>query len=274
MTAFRRIKPIYGAAVYALGSLERALLIVETAAREPGLTVTEMAARVGTTKGTAFRHLSVLREWGYLSINDDKRYSLGPRLLELGYTAHDQLALPRVAIDKMRELRDHFNETVHLGVLIDGDVVHIETVPSTQALKMAAAVGERAFAHVSALGKCLLAWGPADRIDTLPDPLPQQSPKSLTTREDLLRDLAAVSARGYALDDEESGVGVRCAGAPIFGADGSVIAAISVSGPADRVTHDRVPAIAEELLSTAKHISERCGWSAYSTANSGLPRQE
>jgi DNA-binding IclR family transcriptional regulator len=263
MTAFRRTKPRECGAVYALGSLERALLIVETAAREPGLTVTEVAARVGTTKGTAFRHLSVLREWGYLSIDDDKRYSLGPRLLELGYTAHDQLALPRVAIDKMRELRDRFNETVHLGVLIDGDVVHIETVPSTQALKMAAAVGERALPHVSALGKCLLAWGPPDRLESLADPLPKQSPKSLITREDLQQDLEAVLNRGYALDDEESGVGVRCTGAPIFGANGSVIAAISVSGPADRITYDRVPAIARDLLDTAKQISERCGWSAH-----------
>ena len=262
MTEFRTAKPAVSSQ-YSLGSLERALLIVETVSREPGLTVTEISERVGTTKGTAFRHLAVLRDRGYLSVNAAKRYALGPRLLQLGYAAHEQLALARISIDDMRGLRDRFDETVHLGVLIDGDVVHIETVPSTQALKMAAALGERAWPHVSALGKCLLAWEPVERVEALvPQLLPKASEKSLETREQLLQDLHAVRERGYALDDEESGVGVRCTGVPIRGADGSVIAAISVSGPAERVLRDRVPVIAAELLAAANRISLRCGWTA------------
>lgn len=258
MTGFHNAKP---RGHYALGSLERALSILETLAEEPNLSATEVGERIGASKATVFRHLSVLRERGYLASDDAKRYALGPRLLQLGFVAHDQLSLPRVAIDVMRQLRDEFDETVHLGMLVDDDVVHIETVPSSQPLKMAAAIGERAWPHVSSLGKCLWAWRDIDSLRAeLPEILPAQSPKSLTTRAALLEDLIVVRQRGYALDDEESGIGIRCIGAPIRGPGGQVLAAMSISAPADRVTRERVPELSARLILAARDVSRECGW--------------
>lgn len=258
MTEFRIAKPQTD---YSLGSLERALGILHVLAEFPGLTLTEVLAHVGSTKGTVFRHLSALRAQGFVSVDSNKRYTLGPTLMQLGHVAHEQLELPKIASGPMRKIRDEFDETVHLGVLSAGSVVHIETMPSNQPLKMAAALGERAWPHDSSLGKCLLAWATADVVDAvIARGLPERTARTLTTPTALRDDLAAVRSRGYSLDDEESGIGVRCLGVPIRGADGLVIAAMSVSGPSDRVTYDAVPRIAARLIEQAAIVSTACGW--------------
>jgi len=246
---------------YAIGSLDRALLVIDTLAASPALTLTELVARVGASKGTVFRHLKVLEQHGYIVCGADKRYSLGPRLLQLGHIAHEQLALPKVALEPMTALRDRFEETVHLGVLIGDDVVHIESVASRQPLKMAAALGERTWPHVSALGKCMLAWQGEERVGELvAHGLPRLTAQTLVELPELAQDLRAVRGRGYSIDEEESNVGLRCVGAPVHGADGAVIAAMSVSGPSERITRERVPEIGAAVVAAAHEVSRRCGW--------------
>jgi IclR family transcriptional regulator, KDG regulon repressor len=246
---------------YAIGSLERALFVLDTLAAEPDLTLTDILARVGATKGTVFRHLKVLEQHGYVVAGPGKRYALGPRLMQLGHIAHEQLALPKVARVPMIGLRDRFNETVHLGVLIGDDVVHVESVPSTQPLKMAAALGERTWPHISALGKCLLAWSGEERLaKVVAHGLPRMTERTLVELEPLAGNLRDVRTHGYAIDDEESNIGLRCVGAPVHDAEGSVIAAMSVSGPTERITQQRVPEIAAAVVAAAREVSARCGW--------------
>jgi IclR family acetate operon transcriptional repressor len=135
-------------------------------------------------------------------------------------------------------------------------------VPSTHALKMASEVGERTLVHVSALGKCLIAWDGPERLDAvMAGPgLPGLSPRTLTTRAAFEEELATVRAQGYALDDEESLEGLRCVGAPVRGVGSSVIGAISVSGPVDRVSRDRLPQITASVVAAAERVSRQCGW--------------
>ena len=101
--------------IYSLGSLERALALLETLAEPPDLTLTDIAGALGVSEATALRHLRFFSAADVAADEASKRYVLGPRLLELGHHAGEQLALPRIARGPMTQLRDRFDETVHLG---------------------------------------------------------------------------------------------------------------------------------------------------------------
>lgn len=248
---------------YTVGALDRALGLLEALAVAPDQQLIGLAEQVGLNKATAFRHLKVLERRGYVTQDPaSKRYGLGPRLIELGFTAHGQLTLPRVAGSTMRALRDKYNETVHLGVLIGGEVVHVEALPSTHTLTMASSVGERSHVHATALGKCLVAWLDPAAIDSVlaSDGLAKHTASTITDPAELIDHLARVRAQGYAIDDGESSNGIRCLSAPIRGGHGDVIGAVSVSGPAERLTKRRVAGMRDEVLRSAEEISRRCGW--------------
>ena len=249
--------------VYEVGPLDRALDVLEKLAEAPEMTLVDLSRAVGLSKATVFRHLKVLGRRGYVTQDPDtKRYSLGYRLLDLGFHARTNLQLPRVGRTSMATLNATFNETVHLGVLMDSEVVHIAVIPSTHALKMASEVGERALVHVSSLGKCLIAWEGPQALDLLlaGPGLPPVSQRAITTRAAFEAELAKVRIQGFALDDQESLEGLRCVGAPIRAAGGAVVGAISMSGPADRVSEARLPEITEAVRRAAEQISQLCGF--------------
>lgn len=249
--------------LYEVGPLDRALDILACLEEAPDMSLVDLSVAVGLSKATVFRHLKVLARRGYVIQDPDtKRYALGYRLLSLGYHARTHMHLPKVARAGMADLSAAFNETIHLGVLMENEVVHIAVIPSTQRLKMASEVGERTLVHVSALGKCLIAWQAAQAVDALlaGPGLPEVSERSIRTRDVFDKELARVRSQGFAFDDEESLAGLRCVGAPIRTAGGEVIAAISLSGPIDRVSDARLPGMTKAVLSTAERISHLCGW--------------
>ncbi|GAA5001158.1 IclR family transcriptional regulator [Actinopolymorpha pittospori] len=251
------------ATTYEVGPLDRALDVLEKLAEATDMSLVELSAAVGLSKATVFRHLKVLARRGYVTQDPNtKRYSLGYRLLDLGFHARTNLQLPRVAHDAMAILSTSFNETVHLGVVMDNEVVHIAVIPSTHPLKMASEVGERTLVHVSALGKCLIAWEGPDALEALlaGPGLPAVSERTITTPAAFEAELARVRAQGFALDDQESLEGLRCVGAPVRAAGGAVVGAISLSGPVDRVSEARLPEITEAVRHAADQISRLCGW--------------
>ena len=255
------------AAAYRIGSLERALGVLEAIADAGQASLTNLAQRTGAPKSSLLRHLRVLEAAGYATMNPEtKRYALGARLIHLGYAARRQLGLVDVAAPPMRELRDRFDETVHLGVFSHGDVLHVAVMPSRQPLKMATPVGERTFAHVSALGKVLLAWGDEKAIEeTIADRgLPRLTDRTIVDRSELTRELESIRLRGWAIDDEESAIGLRCVGAPVRDASRQVAAALSVSAPATRLTKSAVKAVAPAVVRAADLISEQLGHQAHS----------
>jgi DNA-binding IclR family transcriptional regulator len=246
-----------------IAALDRGLSILEALAESPGLALTEIAARLDAPKGSIHRHLGVLERHGYVTRSPDtKRYALGPRLIHLGYSARRQLKLGTTAEPLMEALRDRFNETVHLAVFDDNQVTHVHAVVSRHPLKMDAAVGEPALAHVSALGKALMAWGPAGRVDDViaRRGLPRLTQHTLCTPEELESDLELSRDRGFTLDNEESAIGLRCVGAPVWGASGEVVAALSLSAPAQRLPLTAVDNVGPAVQETANAISHELGW--------------
>ena len=252
-----------GSSAGTIAALDRGLSILEELADTPGLGLSEMAERLGVPKGSLHRHLAVLERHGYVTRSSDtKRYVLGARLIHLGYSARRELKLGSAAEPFMEALRDRFNETVHLGVFDDDQVTHVHAAVSRHPLKMDAAVGEPTPAHVSSLGKAFLAWGPPELLAGViaHRGLPQFTNHTLATRAQLEAELERSRSRGFTLDDEESAIGLRCIGAPVWDADERVVAALSLSAPAQRLPLDAIDSVAPVVKDTADAISRELGW--------------
>ena len=248
---------------YRIGALERALEIVATVGDAEEISLGVLAARLGIPKGSLLRHLRVLENAGYVTMApESKLYSLGPALIHLGFMARQRLLVPELATPALRWLRDRYDESVHLGILSGPDVIHVAVAPSRQAIKMAVPVGERTFAHVSALGKAMMAWAPAGRLDEIiaERGLPRLTERTLTTAEALRAEFALIRERGWSMDDEESEHGLRCVGAPVRSEREDVVAAMSISAPASRMSREQVAAVAVVLRRVADHVSGRLGW--------------
>jgi IclR family acetate operon transcriptional repressor len=162
----------------------------------------------------------------------------------------------------MHHLLDMFRETVNLAILEDGKVVYLEILEGTQSIRMAARPGQRDYAHSTAIGKAMLAHAPAAELEGIVGRygLPSLTPSTITSLEQLQVELARVRKRGYSVDNIENERGVRCVGAPIFNHQGNGVAAISISGPADRISGSKIEMIGKELVNATRTISEQLGY--------------
>lgn len=220
-----------------------------------------LAKRLGLAKSTVHRLASTLLAEGMLEQNaEDGKYRLGLALFEVGALVRRKMDFTAEARPFLRMLMVKTGETVHLAVLDRGSVLYINTHESRQAIRMSSTVGTRAPVHSTAVGKALLAFQPVETIDrVVARGLPSSTANTLTDPRALRRELAAIRARGYAVDDEESEVGLRSIAAPIHNHSGDVVASISIAGPVHRMTKKALLGWSRELLEAADAISQRLG---------------
>jgi DNA-binding IclR family transcriptional regulator len=245
-------------------TIERAALILACfSAEEPHLTLAELASRLNLNQSTAYRYVSTLQDAGLLE-RDQRRggYRLGLRVIELSYVALNHIDVRKHALDEMDKLRDEFNLLVSLGVLFEGDVLHIAHSVPAHWPPWYTTVGRRAVAHCTSLGKVLLAalpWPAAlatvERFGWRP-----YTPKSIQDPERLERELALVRERGVAIDDEERNLGTMCVGAPVRDYSGQVVAALSVSGKLERLAGPDRDAVVGRVREAADRVSLRLGY--------------
>lgn len=256
-------QPDNEASRYTVQVLAKALDLLDLLARQGAMSLTQLCEELGQPKSSVFRYLVTLEEHGYVqrSQNGDT-YSLGLKLLELGRAVTNQFTVHEVALPFMRSLIEDFGETVNLAILESGRVVYIEILEGTHSIRMAARPGQRDFAHSTAIGKAILAYSPTSEAENVVKRhgLPTRTPATLTTLEGLRAELVHIRERGYAIDNIENELGVRCVAVPIFNHQSGPIAAISVSGPADRMHGAKVELIGEALLTATGAISQRLGY--------------
>jgi DNA-binding IclR family transcriptional regulator len=173
------------------------------------------------------------------------RYRIGNRLFEIASLAPIRLELREAALPFLQDLHQAAKITAQLGVLDGTRILVVEKITGHRAMPMLSQVGGLIPAYCSALGRAILAYSEPEVIDAvLAEPLPARTPRTLTSRIDILRELTAVPERGWAIDREEGVIGVSCVAAPIFGPLGDVVAALSVTGPSRLVWADRIgPAV-------------------------------
>jgi DNA-binding IclR family transcriptional regulator len=221
----------------------------------------ELARRLGLPKSVVHRLVSTLAAEGFLEPVAGGQYRLGVHLYELGSLVVHGIELREVAHPILQRLRNATNETVHLAILDGTEVVYIERMESQATLRLFSRLGTRMPAHATSSGKVILAFGPPETVDAvLANKLRRLGPRTITTRAGLLDALAKIREDGYAATVEESEVAVSSVGAPIFGYEGRVVAALSVAGPSPRLTPDLIPRVAKLTCDAAAEISRGMGY--------------
>jgi IclR family acetate operon transcriptional repressor len=243
-------------------SLARALAIINALARGEGLTRTDLAHTVGLPPSTVHRLLTTLEEERFVRFDRElSRWMIGVQAFIVGGAflhSRDVLALAR---PYLRQLVDESGETANLALEDEGQAVYMGQVESRQLVRAIAKPGGRVFLHSSGIGKAILAaMPPAEAAKILQKRgLPRFTDRTIDTPARLREQLAEIRARGYAVDDEEYAIGLRCVAASIFDENGAQVAAVSLSGPTARITPDRVPILGALVRAVADQISAEFG---------------
>ncbi|MEU2225619.1 IclR family transcriptional regulator [Streptomyces sp. NPDC018347] len=235
-------------------SLERAFDLLERMADAGGeVGLSELSAASGLPLPTIHRLMRTLVACGYVRQQANRRYALGPRLIRLGESASRLLgtwARPYLA-----RLVEETGETANMALLDGDEIVYVAQVPSKHSMRMFTEVGRRVLPHSTGVGKALLAGVPDAEVRALLSRtgMPAATEKTITTPEGFLAALAEVRQAGYAVDDNEQEIGVRCLAVSV--PDSPTAAAISISGPAGRVTETATERIVPVLQQVARELS-------------------
>lgn len=244
-------------------SVDRALDILELLAQHDGLGLSELSRQVGLNKTTVYRFLATLHDRGFVRQSPEtSKYSLGWKVVELSGWLLEGAELVAAANVPLKRLSEDTREAVHLGVLDEGEVVYVSKIDSVRPIRIASRIGARVPAHCTALGKCLLAYMPAEEaaaVLTRHPPVARTS-HTRTRPEDVLASLDEVRRDGYSLDLLENEEGIICIGAPAFDNSGALVAAVSISGPDFRFADEAVATTAPLVQRCARDISANLGF--------------
>ncbi len=217
----------------------------------------------GLHRSTTHRILMALEYNELIKQNPDtSRYFLGIKLFKLGHQAASQLNLREVSRPFLSRLMSETQETVHLAILDDDQVLYLDKVEGAHALRMPSRVGRHIPIYCASLGKAMLSCLDDHEVRKI---LRKQTVKPFTANtikngDQLLAELRLVRKRGFAVDNEEIEIGLRCVGAPIRDYTGCMVGAISVAAPSARLAEKRIPTIGRRVMVIAGEISEKLGY--------------
>ncbi|HEY3579347.1 MAG TPA: IclR family transcriptional regulator [Pyrinomonadaceae bacterium] len=244
-------------------SVERALSILELlASRNHGLSTSEISRAAKVPKSSTSYLLRTLVGRGYVHRDlETGQHTLGIRVLSLGGQAMQGMALRELAMPHLRQIVETTRLGSHLAILDHGEAVYIERIESPGFIKMDIWNGRRVAPQVTAVGKALICQLSREEVQEIAGlhPVRPVSARTIVTLPHLLEDLAAIRRRGYAIDDEEHAVGVRCVAAPVFAATGEVVAAIGVSGTVSQMNDDHLHSFGKIVQTIALKLSAQLG---------------
>jgi DNA-binding IclR family transcriptional regulator len=249
---------------YKVQVLDRALAALAALSNSASdCSLAELCPALGLHKSTAHRLMMVLEQHRLVVKNPETgRYRLGLRLYELGSRAIDGLDLRGRARPYLDRLQERFGETVFFCILDEGQVFYVDKVESQRSVRTACTVGSRAPAYCTAVGKAMLSELPDTEVAAIvrKSGLKAITANTITTLARLKNELRAVRSRGYAIDEEEKEEGLRCVGAVVHAHSRKLSAAMSISGPAFRMTKERIPEVAQALMQAAGALSTELGY--------------
>jgi IclR family acetate operon transcriptional repressor len=244
-------------------SLTRALSLLEALARShDGLTLTELAQTVGLATSTAHRLLTTLQQARFVRFDPlSSVWQVGVQTFIVGNAFARTRDVTMMARPYLRRLMEESGETVNLYVAEEGEAICMAQVESRRMMRAIARPGGRVKMHCSGAGKAILAFLPERELGQTLERhgLPRFTDKTLTTPKALRAALEQARARGYAIDDEEHEVGLRCVGAPILDEHGLPLAGLSISGPTARIADHRLALIGALVAQTAKAVTAEVG---------------
>jgi DNA-binding IclR family transcriptional regulator len=252
----------YCCAMSNVQSVDRALSILEILARRHDAGVTEIGKELGVHKSTAFRLLAALESHGFVEQTEDRgSYRLGFGIVRLAGAITAQLDLNRQGQDACERLAADLGDTVNLAILDGNRAVNISQSRGAAAVASHNWIGQQTPLHATSSGKVLLAFGRTSVLASVfAEPLERFTGATVTDVAALAAELDRVRDTGWACTAEEYEIGLNAVAAPVRGPDGSVVAALSVSGPAYRLATDSFPQVAKRVIEAAGEVSERMGY--------------
>lgn len=239
---------------YLIRSVERVCSILDLLQDSPeGASLGEIAQVTELPRSSVFRYLATLRHRGYVERNPNTEdYRLGQAFLPFR-SRHLELFAEQVRAH-LEKLRDRFQETINLGVLINRRVTYLDILESPKSMRLAARRGDRDHIHSTALGKAIAAHLPEEQVFAIlaAEGMPKLTPRTINDPDRYMEELRAVRERGYALDDRENEEDGRCLAVPILGY--RLPAAISLSAPHSRFSIDQTEKVAAEFIATERRL--------------------
>lgn len=242
--------------------LDRSLKLLKVVAADNGATLSELASNTGMATSTVHRLLTSLANHGMVSHDPETgAWTVGAGAFVIGNGFLPFRKLGVIGRPFLQRLMEESGETANIGIIDDGDVVFIAQIECHAPMRAFYRVGRRGPIHASGIGKAIVSTWPDSRIRTMlaDKTLAQFTERTLHTLPTLLRDINRIRSRGWAADDGEHTSGMRCLAAPIFDEYGEAIAGISISGPAARITQEKLSTLGPIVLKVADELTSAVG---------------
>src|SRR5260221_10564133 len=240
-------------------SVDRALLIIETLAEDDeGYRLSDLSVRPGLSPSTVHRLLATLEKRRFVQFDRyESKWHVGAQSFAVGATFARRRNFVTQAMPYLRKLRDQTRETANLAVVDDESIIVLTRMESREIMRSLTKVGGRVAMVASGVGKAVLATYADEDVNAIihRQGMPRLTEKSIVRPSELLRELEAIRRQGYAADDEEARMGLRCAAAVVYSHCSEPLAAISVSGMTSRLTDDRLPAIGRTVREVATNLT-------------------
>jgi len=249
----------------AVNAVVRTMALLELLAQNPKSGLTELSKMIGISKSTVFRFLNTLCDLGYVYKDPyTERFELSFKLQGLATSSSTEMDIKKFALPSMEQLAQETGETIHLGAMEQGHLVYLHKIESQKALRVVAmqsAVGKSAPLYCTGVGKALMAWQDQEFLDRYLQETVFNvfTSNTIHDRLEMAAELHRIHSQGYAIDNEEHEVGVRCVAAPIFTMNGKVAAAMSISGPSVRMTASRMTDLSTLIVEICHTISQLLG---------------
>ena len=254
--------PLPDTAQGTVAALDRGLVVMQALAHEGYLSLTDLSLKVGVPTSTVHRILMTLEKRGFAELSEDSNeWSVGIESFRVGNSYLERTDLIESSRKAMRHLMEATGETANLAIADDGAVVFISQVESHNPIRAFFRPGTRGNMHASGIGKALLANMLRRDVEKIlhSKGCPEYTEKTLTTPAELFQDLETTRERGWAFDDEERYVGMRCIAASIYNSYGEAVAGISVSGPTFRFSDQLLSVIGDQVKDAAYQVTALIG---------------
>ena len=248
---------------YSVPALEKAMAILDLLDKsDEDYTVTEIHTQLDIPKATAFMILNVLESYNVVKKSKHGRYSLGPRIYTLGMSYMTKMDLKKVAKPHLEQLSRDTGFTTHLGIIADNGLLFIDKVEIQAFIKFSTFPGMRSDLHSTSMGKAIVAFLEEEELNRVIDSIEMgmYTPNTITDKDKFKHALIRIRETGYAVEDEEGEIGVRCIGAPIFDIDKKVVAAVSITALKSELTVDMFQQVGNKVMETARDISSDLGY--------------
>lgn len=244
-------------------AIDRAVAIIECFSRErQELKLSEISDMLDLNKSTVHGIINTLKYHGFISQDENtQRYRLGIRFIEFGDLVTNSISIRNAALPIIREVCMKIKETVHIAMIDGSEVVWIEKKECNQSIKTSTTIGARLPAYTTADGKIILSYQNREKVkEYLPNEIAKFTPNTITDKDEFINSLEEMRKNGYTIDNQEYVEGIKCVAAPIFDHKGDVRFSLSTTGPAFRMTEEKINKLILIIKEAANEISYRIGY--------------